>query len=210
MQTSITRTFALAAIFVVATGLYWVIGQPAGTGRQGTPRWPTSDQLYATQGWSASPETVDGQDGGPSNTDVVTRTLRDGSGHSALFTIIASHQPQVYGAGGEAPFLGNGYLSGHVPEALAPLKSDGVQSFVAERGPERWLVMYAYGERRGLLGNGVRGWSMATLDGLLGQQNDYYKLYFATRWDDQDPNSAVALGQVAHELFTRVADWYAA
>ena len=154
---------------------------------------------------------VDHRAGAASNTDVVTRMFQDRTGHSATFSIIASQVPHLYGAGAEVPFLGTGYLvSGRATEALTPLTSDGVGSFVAERGTERWLVMYAYGERRGLLGNGVRGWSMAAIDGLLGQQNDYYKLYLAARWDDQDRNTAVALGEVAQELFTRVADWYAA
>ena len=56
-------------------------------------------------------------------------------------------------------------------------------AMVARHGTEQWLVMYAYGERRGLLGNGPRAWTWAIMDGLLGRPNDYYKLYLMTRSD---------------------------
>ena len=69
--------------------------------------------------------------------------------------------------------------------------------------------MYAYGERRGLLGNGPWPWTLAVFDGLAGHPNDYYKLYLVARADDTDPVFGRQVAQLARTLFPRVAEFYA-
>jgi hypothetical protein len=68
--------------------------------------------------------------------------------------------------------------------------------------------MYAYGERRGLLGNGVRAWTSALLDGIVGRPNDYYKMTLVARAEDIEAGHELA--GLASALFPRIADWYAA
>ena len=77
-------------------------------------------------------------------------------------------------------------------------------------GTERWLVMYSFGERRGLLGNGPLAWTLAVLDGIVGQPNDYYKLYLSARMNQNDQQVGLDVADLARTLFPRVATWYAA
>jgi hypothetical protein len=86
----------------------------------------------------------------------------------------------------------------------------GVSALIARRGAEQWLVMYGYGERRGLLGNGPLPWTLAVLDGIAGQQNDYYKLYLASRIDQLGPSAGHDVAELARVLFPRIASWYSA
>jgi hypothetical protein len=85
----------------------------------------------------------------------------------------------------------------------------GVNALVAQRGAERWLALYGYGERRGLLGNGPLPWTFALFDGIVGRPNDYYKLYLTSRIDRVDPTQASDVARLAGALFPRIADWYA-
>jgi hypothetical protein len=71
-------------------------------------------------------------------------------------------------------------------------------------------VIYAYGERRGLLGNGPVPWTLALVDGIVDTPNDYYKLYLVARTDQVDKTASQDVAILARTLFQRVAAWYAA
>jgi hypothetical protein len=179
----------------------------AGPQSSDSPRWPRSDSLYALDNWTAGPEQLGSA---INNTQQITRSFRAASGQLATLTIFTQHQaPKLYGAGAEVPFLGNGYTIVNTPEPLADLRRGELGSLVAERGSERWLVFYAYGEHRGLLGNGVLPWGLALLDQLAGAPNDYYKLYLATRSDGSSPILDRQTGELAQTLFQRISGWYA-
>jgi hypothetical protein len=70
--------------------------------------------------------------------------------------------------------------------------------------------MYAYGERRGLLGNGPLAWSLAMLDGVLGRPNDYYKVFLSAGAGGLNSGLAGEVSSLAGTLFPRIASFYAA
>jgi hypothetical protein len=201
MQAANVRYLVLILVLLGGAGLYTVLSnQPRDT----APRWPGTDAVYAIAPWSS--RTVDVTQGG--TTDLVTRTFRSSSGATATFTLVANRGPKLYGPGAEVPVLGSGYLAEPASADVLGGATPGVGGLIATRGSERWLVMYAYGERRGLLGNGPAAWSLAVFDGILGNPNDYYKMYLIARADDAE--SAREVADLAHALFPRVAEWYAA
>jgi hypothetical protein len=201
MQAANVRYLVLILVLLGGAGLYTVLSnQPRDT----APRWPGTDSVFAISPWSS--RTVDVAQGG--TTDLVTRAFRSSTGTTATFTLVANKGPKVYGPGAEVPVLGSGYLAEAASADLVGAPTPGVGGLIATRGSEQWLVMYAYGERRGLLGNGPAAWSLALFDGLLGRPNDYYKMYLIGRADDA--NAAREIAELADTLFPRVAEWYAA
>jgi hypothetical protein len=134
----------------------------------------------------------------------ITREFHTPSGSSATLTILTSRLPKLYGPGPEVPFLGTGYTVEKEPD-----RGDGVGSLVADRGDERWRVVYAYGEDRGLLGNGPLPWALAVVDGIFNRPNQYYKLYLTARVDDLGEDGDAKFFQLARSVFPRIASWYA-
>ena len=132
------------------------------------------------------------------------------AGAAGTLTLVASHAPKLYAAGAEVPFLGNGLAVEPASSDLVGPDEAGIGSLIARRGTERWLVLFAYGERRGLLGNGSLAWATAVVDGVLGQPNDYYKLYLMVRSDNLDESAQREVVDLARGLFPRIAAWYAA
>jgi hypothetical protein len=193
-------TSILIAALLAGAVLYTVLGEPRGAGN---PRWPSNDSVYAVDGWSAGPEYA--EPGG-----FIGRTFQTDTGDTAMFSIFANQAPKLYGAGAEVPYLGNGYsVETPAVTAAASALGQGIEELIARRGSEQWLVFYAYGERRGLLGNGPRAWALALFDGMLGRENDYYKLYLTTRTDDWNGAVEREVGQLASRLFPRIAGFYA-
>jgi hypothetical protein len=202
MQAASFRYIVLIAVLLAGAGLYASLGGPLGVG---TPRWPADDGVYAVDAWTAGPQQVERIN----TADFVTRIFNGPAGANATLTLVTNQAPKLYAAGAEVPFLGSGYVVEPAPDAVGP-DSGGVQSLVARRGTEQWLVMYAYGERRGLLGNGPTAWSLAVMDGLTGQSNDYYKLFLIVRADQLDDRLGHDVADLARTVFPRVAAWYAA
>jgi hypothetical protein len=201
MQAANLRYLVLILVLLGGAGLYTVLSnQPRDT----APRWPGTDSVFAIAPWSS--QTVDVSQGGTTN--LVTRAFRSSTGTAATFTLVANKGPKLYGPGAEVPVLGSGYLAEPASADLLGGPTPGVGGLIATRGSERWLVMYAYGERRGLLGNGPAAWSLAVFDGIVGNPNDYYKMYLIGRADDV--RSAREVANLAQALFPRVAEWYAA
>lgn len=182
--------------------MYFALGDPVSAG---APRVPRDDGVYAVESWAMGPLT---SGDGSNNTAQASRLYRRSTGLAATLTIFSNQAPKLYGAGAEVPFLGNGY-------AVEPLVSgadvgtSSIQGLIARQGDERWLVLFAYGERRGLLGNGLVPWTLAFIDGLVGSSNDYYKLYLASRIDQPDANATRDVVDLANTLFPRIAASYA-
>jgi len=203
MQTATIRYIVLSAVLLLGAALYAAIGQPLGVG---TPRWPSaSNPLYLLDGWAPGPLTAE-----QINTaEFITRDYQSADGVPVTLTIETYQTPKLYAAGPEVPFLGSGYSIASAPAGMTPAADDGIGSLVAQRGDDRWLVMFAYGERRGLLGNGPLAWSLAVSDLLLGRANDYYKLYVTAHASTLDPQTEGDVAEVAHTLFPRIQQWYA-
>jgi hypothetical protein len=168
-------------------------------------RWPSENALYAVPGWAVGPASVDFV--APA-THVVTRRYARSGGPSTLVVLkTASEAKHIYRTGAEVGFLGGGYTVEPAPASLVPAAT-GRSALIARRENERWLVVYGYGERRGLLGNGAPAWGLALLDGTLGHPNDYYLLSVMVRLDEDEAKAAAAT-DLANVLFPRVAGWYA-
>jgi hypothetical protein len=204
MQITNSRYIILIAALLAGAGLYAVFGE---AGNSGQPRWPAADSVFTVPSWSVEPQSV--EDTGH-QTALVTRVFHNAAGAVATMTIVTQPVPKLYGAGAEVPFLGSGYTVVPTPDDMAALEGGGVNALVAQRGTEQWLAMYAYGERRGLLGNGPLPWTLAVLDGIVGRSNDYYKFYLVARIDQSDPGARKDVAELARTLFPRLSAWYAA
>jgi hypothetical protein len=204
MQIANARYLVLTLALLVGAGLYVGIDNQRPSG---VLRWPSTDSLYSVDSWSASPEQLTPTS---NNTQQVTRVFTNATGQSAVLTIFTQHVPKLYGAGAEVPFLGSGFAVTPTTPEVTDVHQAGIGSLAAERGPERWFVVYAYGERRGLLGNGPWAWTLAMLDSIVGRPNDYYKLYLAMREDRSDPRLERDVAGLAQTLFQRISVWYAA
>ncbi len=178
-----------------------------GIGDSHTPeaRWPTSDTSFAVDRWTSGTEKVEVANGAT----FITRPFRGPNATTAELTIITRPNAKLFGTGAELPFVGSGYEVSPAPASLVP-PAPGREGLIAQRASERWLIVYAYGERRGLLGNGMLGWTTAIVDGVLGRPNDYYKLYLMTRLVGVDELAGRESAQLADTLFPRIADWYRA
>jgi len=200
MQGHWVRYGVVIGLLLLGTVVYAGLGDAAA----GAARWPNVDAWFAVDHWTSGAERVEYANGAT----FITRSFRGPNAATAELTIVTKPNAKLFGSGAELPFLGNGYEVGPAPASLVP-PAPGREGLIARRGAERWLVVYAYGERRGLLGNGAMGWTMAIVDGLLGRPNDYYKLYLMTRTLDVDELSARESAKLAETLFPRIADWYA-
>ena len=204
MQITNARFLILITVLLVGAGVYAVIVQPVGAG---TPRWPTDDSVYAAAGWTIGLIKVEHIN----TADFISRAYRAEDGTVATLTIETHQSPKLYAAGPEVPFLGSGFTVTSPPTGAVAVNSDAIGSLTAQQGPgDTLLVMYAYGERRGLLGNGAVGWSFAIADGLLGKPNDYYKLYLSTQTNSVNPALGADLSALAHTVFPNIASWYGA
>jgi hypothetical protein len=86
----------------------------------------------------------------------------------------------------------------------------GTAGLVAERGEESYFLFYAYGERRGRLGNGGFAWGLAVVDGLIGRENDYYLMMLLVPSNSSKPAEGAQVSELARTLFARTAAWYSA
>jgi hypothetical protein len=203
VQTGGLRYLTLAAVLLAGAALYATLGVAHGAGNA---RWPGAEVDLHAAGWSAGQFSID-QDS--TQTAIVSRVFKSSeSGVAARMTVVTSGSPKLYAAGAEVPFLGTGYQVETPGQELVPTRSP-VKALVARRGTEQWLVLYAYGERRGLLGNGPLAWSLAISDGLLGRENDFYKLYLLVPADQVDPHLGLEAANLADSIFPQVANWYA-
>jgi hypothetical protein len=205
LQIPNARYLFLTLILLSAAGLYVAMGEPNSSGQARLP--DMADALFTVEGWTAGPSKVESAS---TNTSTLTRGFVSPSGVPATLTVFANQAPKLYAAGGEVPFLGNGFEVSTPPADLVPPAGDGVHALVARRDTETWLVMYAYGERRGLLGNGPLPWTLALMDGIVGAPNDYYKLYLMVRADRLDAKLGHDVADLAGRLFPRIQAWYAA
>lgn len=202
MRGSHLRILTLIGVLVAGIWLEAVLGHPV---PWTSVRWPADETLAKIGDWSLTSAAGVQQ---TSAFPYTTRSYRSSNGMLATLVVTASTDPKLYRAGADVPFLGSGYVVEPVPPSLH-VSVPGGNALVLQRQTTQWLVLYSYGERRGLLGNGRLGWSMAFADGILGQPNDYYKLYLVSRVDEIDGQAAAQTVSLANELFPRIAAAYA-
>jgi hypothetical protein len=196
MQSLRSRYLLLIGLFAAAI----VVVATADVPEASSPRWPTEDSVYQLDGWVVSPATAELTN----SIEYVTRQYRrmDGGETVTLSVSTSPASKRIYRAGAEVPFLGSGYTVEAAPQTTH------WGAMTARRGDEMWLQLYAYGERRGQLGNGVRAWGFSVLDTVLGQSNDYYIARVVVLMPRTDSASAQAALQLADGVFPRLADWY--
>ncbi len=184
-----------------------------GMGHRGsvaTARYPTDDAVYQVKGWALEPLDILAW-AGPEPGAILQRTYRNPSGLIARLAVWTVPQPQgktLFRKGADRDVLGDGYTSEGVPQGLVP-PGAGRDALIVRRGAERWLLLYSYGERRGLLGSGQKAWGLAEMDALFDRPNDYFLARVAVPID-QDPGArAVIAARLADVLFPQLATWYA-
>ena len=202
MPNSPARYVILLGMLVLGQGLLTTL---AGESEPPTARWPSADSLYTVERWTVSSETVDSPYHG------VQFVRRDYHGPDDLQAILDirthSQAKSVYAAGVDVPFLGAGYeVAAAPPDVVPPSAGREARIVQSERG--RWLLLYAYGERRGRLGNGPWAWATALLDATFRQSNDYYQVRLLVARDPGEPHVVDEAVGLADTLFARVAAWY--
>ena len=206
MQGTPLRALMLAGIFGVALVLYWAgSGSAQGVGQ----RWPADESVYGVDGWSVGQLSVEHANG----VDYLTRTYSrgaEGRAEEALLTVATSASAKaIYRAGAEVPFLGSGYAVDSVPLGSVPPRPDRA-ALLVHRGGQAAIVMYAYGERRGLLGNGALAWGYVGLDAILGQTNDYFFVSMLVPYNSAQMPVAPGFVELADTVLPKLASWYAA
>lgn len=212
MQATTFRSLILITLFAAG---HWLLAV-SGAGRQPLQpaRWPAGDAVYAVDGWTAGPLAVASVNG----ITLVSRSYRHAQGTVATLAIMASPEAKrIYRAGAEVAFLANGYAVEPAPTRLLPAPHErsseplsSAPALLIRRGDEMALLLYRYGERRGLLGNGVQAWSLVAFDAILGYPNDYFRANLLVPLDTLDSPEATQGEQLAQTLFTRLAGWYGA
>jgi hypothetical protein len=196
------RALWLALAFGVAAALLVAINRQP---EVADARWPAQQTTFSVDGWAVGPETVEAQNGN----HYVSRLFRSPDARASLSITTSPEAKRVYRAGADLPFLGNGYTVDPAPPSLvAP--SDAYTAAIVRREGELGLLLYAYGERRGLTGNGIPGWALVTSDGVLGRPNDYYLLRLYTPLTELDASETRPVAELAGELFPQIAAWYGA
>jgi hypothetical protein len=190
----------LIALFVGASWLLANISVPF----ESDPRWPADGDVYAVDGWTVSPATVDTSRPGQA---MVTRLFTQDRTRATVVITTSPNAKAIFRAGAAVPFLGNGYSIEPAPTDLVPA-SGSREAFVARRGNEAWLQLSIYGERRGQFGSGVVGWALSILDAQLGRANDYYLARIVVPFDERDRAATQRSVALADAFFPRLAGYY--
>jgi hypothetical protein len=205
MQNTRLHYVVLLGLFMLALGVRVALEAPD---TELPPRSPdAAEELFTIEGWASGPLQTESLN----HILYVTRDYHNvQTGMDATLAIAtAPEAKRIYRAGAEVPFLGNGYSVGGVDPAVLPRNSSR-NALLGQRGDELLLQIFAYGERRGLLGNSGLAWGMALFDGALGRDNDYFLARVMARMSTStDAAVAQSAAQLADVLFPRLAAWYA-
>jgi hypothetical protein len=196
------RPLIVAGVLVLAqAGL--LVGDA--TRATGASAWPAiDDAAFQVSSATAGASAVEHAHG----VDFLSRTYRAETGAPMLLTIATSAEAKnIYRAGPEVPFLGTGYAIEAAPPGAA--RGGSGSAFIARKPGSALLVMTAYGERRGALGNGIGAWAAAVFDRLAGQPNHYYLVGLTTEIRADDAEGTRRAIRLADDIFPRIAGWYA-
>ena len=185
MQGSTIRYLILTAVLSAGALAFAALSSPASL----APRLPTEEELFFVGGWNL----VGGSSGRIDDTAFITREYVTGGAAARFVLKTGTAAKAVYRAGPEVPFLGSGFSVTPAPAKVQPMLV-GMSGLIAQRGDESYLIIYAYGGRRGVFGNGPLGWSLATVDGVAAQPNDYYLMTLLAPFNPVTPE---AVGQTA-------------
>ena len=205
MGSAAGRCLVLIVVLTLALGVQSAVAGPRAPASS-AGRWPTDHTAYVVPGWVVSSARVENPWG---SAHFATRRYQAADGQTATLTIKTSSEPkEIYRTGVEVPLQGNGY---QVEPAAFDLvtAAEGRGALLARGARDQRLVLYAYGEKRGLVRNDVAAWTTAALDSLRGAPNVYYLLVLTVPLEALEPAAvtrAVALGDT---LFLRLAAWYA-
>jgi lambda repressor-like predicted transcriptional regulator len=200
----------LSLLVVLLAGL--VLVRVSGGDRTLAPaHWPAADAIYQVDGWSMEPMSVENGYSAEQSAALLQRTYRRDGLLPATLIMWTQPQPQaktLLRKGPDRDFLGEGYLSETPPASVVP-PQPGRGALIARRGQQAWLVLYAYGERRGLLDMGPLAWGLAELDAVLDRPNDYFLARILVPFNPElEPPPVSAAASLADSVFPRLAAWY--
>ena len=203
MQATIRRALALAGVFAFGLVLYWTGNGAA----QSLPnRWPTDESLFGVEGWVVGQPQVTQAHG----VSYISRTYTRADGQTAVLNVATSTSAKaIYRAGAEVPFLGSGFDVDAPPAGAIP-PAAGRSALLIRQGPRAGALLYSYGERRGVLGNGPVAWALVGVDAMLGRSNDYYLASVLVPYDPGAMAVGAGFVDLSDVILPRLAAWYGA
>jgi hypothetical protein len=204
MQAFQVRCLILAVV-LAAGGLLVGLGDPGAAREARLP--PVNDTaLLSAEGWSVVGATTESYHGVSFAHWILSNRL----GTTADLTISTSSEAKrIFKSGPDIPFRGSGYEVETDGSGLLPPGSDW-DAMLVRRGSDERVVLYAYGERRGFLGRGLRGWASALVDAIRGKGNDYYMIAIVVPLNGTSKGAnATEVARFADAVFPRIAAWYA-
>jgi hypothetical protein len=190
-------------LIVLFAGASWLLANISVSYEAG-PRWPADGDVYAIDGWTVGPATVDTSRPGLA---MISHQYTQERTRATVVLTTSPNAKAIFRAGAAVPFLGSGYSIEPAPADLVP-EAGSREAFVARRGNEAWLQLSIYGERRGQFGSGVIGWALSIVDAQLGRANDYYLARIVVPFDEGDRSATQRSVALADSLFPRLAGYY--
>lgn len=174
----------------------------------GPTHWPIGEEIFAVQGWQLGPAVMPSETGG-AETQRLSRSYQRPDGARASLSLLASPEPApVYKSSPIPLSLQNGFRVEPAPLDLVP-PSPGRAAAVLRGVNSEWVLLYTYGDRSGLVGNGARAWGLAALDMVRLRPNEHFMATVVTPLGQSDPAAMEQTLQLADVLFQRLAAWYA-
>jgi hypothetical protein len=200
---------SLLAILVVGLALSGLAG---GERTLAPAHWPASDSVYEVDGWSMQPAIVEADANPQQSLAIVQRAYWRAGENPATFVLWTQPQPQaktLLRKGPDRDFLGAGYTSAPAPAELAA-SQPGRGALIARRGDDdAWLVLYTYGDRRGLVSMDLMAWVFAESDAFFDLPNDYFLARILVPFNASVASPPIAQAtSLADVLFPRLASWY--
>ncbi|MEA2640632.1 MAG: hypothetical protein QOF51_2026 [Chloroflexota bacterium] len=201
------RYLTLLAVLAVGLGLAVPLSR---SGPMTVARWPTDDTMYQVEDWAPGALQVQSFTD-PEPGAILQRSYNRLGGGMAQLVVWTVPQPQaktLFRKGPDRDFLGAGYTSEEaLPEIIRPVNGG---ARVVRRGAEAWLLLYTFGERRGVLGDSASAWLLAESDALLDHPNDYFLARIGVPLNSPSSVEPTDATHLLDTLAARLAAWYAA
>lgn len=203
MSGPVARLLTVAALLAMGNAVLYLglVG-----GRQApTMRWPSDEGVYLVPGWRVSAPNVEQAWGRAYVTRDYYRRANDAQ--AQLVIVTSSDAKTIYRVGADVALLGSGFSvepAGPLGAAVEP----PYRAMLLDHQGEQALMIYTFGERRGLRSADLQAWGLVAGDALQRRPNDYFLLRLVVPLESDPPGRAADGWSLARAVFPMIADWY--